>query len=291
MTERQLTRAEELRIMTTPEDLTVTPRDLHFHTQAAGDPAWLGGNRVGTAVYNALSLTFPEGERVFIDAVRAYRPQLTANLLDQAKAFIAQEAIHTREHVAMNKHIDRDHYPIAEIEADLARKFAMLRDLGPVAMLGSTIALEHFTAMMADWSLDNPQFWQGVPDDLARLWRWHAMEESEHKAVAFDVFGEIAKGWTPSQRYRFRVRVMALTTLRFTSDIARYAAMLLVADGAPKTQARLAVLNFLFGKPGLLRKSWRAYWDWYRPGFHPWDHDNRAKLELWRRDFPPPAAA
>ena len=45
------------------------------------------------------------------------------------------------------------------------------------------------------------------------------------------------------------------------------------------------VLRFLFGTPGLFRRLGPRYCDWFRPTFHPWDHDNRAKLADWRREF------
>jgi predicted metal-dependent hydrolase len=78
---------------------------------------------------------------------------------------------------------------------------------------------------------------------------------------------------------------MLISTVLFTLNITRFASMLLEADGVPAWRARLGALNYLFGKPGLFRKSWRAYWDWFRPGFHPWDHDNRHLLETWRPRF------
>jgi len=160
-------------------------------------------------------------------------------------------------------------------------------------MLSVTIALEHFTAMMADRFLEDPEIFAGAPDDMVRLWQWHAMEETEHKGVAFDVFREISKDWTPLTRYRVRARVMLLITLMFTRNITRFAAKLLIADGVKPLAAYAKVLGYLFGKPGLFRKSWGAYFDWFRPDFHPWDHDNRAALEAWRATFTPatPAAA
>lgn len=277
--------------MTTPKDHQVIPRDLHFPTEAAKSNAWLAGDPVGTAVFNALSITFPDGERLFIDAVRNYRPQLTGKLLEQARAFIAQEAIHTREHVGMNAHLDRDHYPVDSIEDDIRARQQVVRDRGPVAMLAATMCLEHFTAMMADWFLDNPAMWEGVDPDLARLWQWHAMEESEHKAVAYDVFMEVAKDWSPWRRYRLRVRVMAIITVMFTYNITRFAGRLLAADGMDPKAARRAALGYLLWKPGLFRISWSTYWDWYRPGFHPWHKGDQQKLETWRAAFPTAATA
>tara|TARA_R110000868_G_scaffold92734_2_gene257263 strand:- start:61398 stop:62267 length:870 start_codon:yes stop_codon:yes gene_type:complete len=274
----------------TPDDLTVTPRNIHFETQTADGRAWLGGDPVGTAVFNALSLTFPDGERLFMDAVRHYRGELSGKLLEDAKAFIAQEAIHSREHVALNSVLDRSHYPVDEIEDELRRRLTFARSRGPMAMLAITIVLEHFTAMMADQLLKGNTALDGAPEEIIRLWQWHAMEETEHKAVAFDVFQVATRDWSNGQRYRLRARVMMIATIMFSTNITRYAAKLLAADGMNIWAARLRVLRYLFLAPGLFRKSWTSYWDWFRPGFHPWDHDNRATIEAWREQFTPDAS-
>ena len=271
------------------DPVTVTPRDLHFANDGGKSNAWLGGDRVGTAVFNALSLTFPDGERLFMDAVRHYRPQLSGRLLAEARAFIAQEAIHSREHVSLNGLLGRDHYPVAAIESEIRSRTDMMRERGPMAMLSVTIALEHFTAMMADWFLTDQSLLNGAPADLARLWQWYAMEETEHKAVAFDVFQEVTKDWSPRQRQQVRNRTMRIVTVLFTRNIAHYAAMLLQADGMKPIEAHARTLWYLFGKPGLFRKSWKTYVDWYKVDFHPWNHDNRDLLETWRKVFESPA--
>ena len=271
--------------MPTPSDVSVIPRDVHFRTECAHGSAWLGGNPVATAVFNALSLTFPDGERLFIDSVRAFRGQLHGKLAEDVRTFIAQEALHSREHASLNAQLDRSHYPVDRIEATVRRRIGFLRRLGPMRMLGVTIALEHFTAMLADMFDSDPQLWAGTPEEILRLWRWHAMEETEHKAVAFDVFQEVSKDWTPFRRHLFRAHIMALTSVHFTSDVIRFAAALLSADGTGRWQARWQVARFLFGEPGIFRKLGPRYRDWYRPGFHPWDYDNRQKLEQWRKQF------
>ena len=275
----------------TPDNVQVTPRNLHFHIEGAADRAWLNGDPIGTAVFNALSLTFPDGERLFMDAVRAYRGQLSGKLLTDANAFIAQEAIHSREHAALNGFLDPAHYPLETIASDLRGRLDRARQAGPLAMLATTIALEHFTAMMSDLLLQGRDLLVGSPHEMHRMWQWHAMEETEHKAVAFDVFQEISKTWKPSQRYRLRVITMAIITGLFISNVTRYATALLVADGMPPWKARTRVLWYLFGNPGLIRRCGRAWRDWFRPGFHPWDHDNRAELGAWRGVFEPVPAA
>lgn len=270
---------------TTPSDVDVLPRDIRFNVEGAREGHWLGGDPVGTAVFNALSLTFPDGERLFMDAVRHYRPQLKGKLLDDVRGFIAQEAIHSREHHGLNQLIDRDRYPVAEIEAEVRQRTTAARERGPMAMLISTIALEHFTAMMAEMHMAHQDLFDGATPDIERLWRWHAMEETEHKAVAYDVFMEVTKDWPPFLRYRRRVISMAIITFMFSRNITRFAARLLEADGYAPKAALKAVETYVWGNPGIFRRGWRTYLAWYRPGFHPWDHKNRPELAAWKAEF------
>jgi len=270
---------------TTPGDLNVAARDIRFQLEDARRGHWLGGDPVGTAVFNALSLTFPDGERLFMDAVKNYRHLLTGKLLEDAKGFIAQEAIHSREHHQLNSLIDRQRYPVAEIEDMVRARVKMARERGKMGMLLSTIALEHFTAMMAEMHARHRDLFDGAPAGVEQLWRWHAMEETEHKAVAYDVFLEATKDWPPLKRYMARCRVMALVTLMFTRNISRYAARLLEADGYTPEAALKAVKRYVWGNPGIFRRGWKTYFAWYRPGFHPWDQDDRAQFADWKAEF------
>lgn len=270
---------------TTPDDLNVQPRDIRFQLEDARKGHWLGGDPVGTAVFNALSLTFPDGERLFMDAVKNYRHLLTGKLLEDAKGFIAQEAIHSREHHQLNSLIDRERYPVAEIEERVRARVKMARDRGKMGMLLSTIALEHFTAMMAEMHARHRDLFDNTPVGVEQLWRWHAMEETEHKAVAYDVFLAVTKDWPPLKRYMTRCRVMALVTFFFTRNISRYAARLLEADGYTPEAALKAVKRFVWGDPGLFRRGWKTYFAWYRPGFHPWDQDDRERFADWKAEF------
>ncbi|MGA0020447.1 MAG: metal-dependent hydrolase, partial [Steroidobacteraceae bacterium] len=56
-----------------PIDLMIEARDIHFDLGQTTHRHWLNGDPVGTAVMNALSLTFPDGEKLFMDAVRHFR--------------------------------------------------------------------------------------------------------------------------------------------------------------------------------------------------------------------------
>jgi hypothetical protein len=242
--------------------VTITPRNIRFMKALPQAATWLNGDIVGTALYNALSLTFPDGERMFMDSVRFYKDRLSGQLLQDANDFIAQEAVHTREHVALNKIMDGSHYPLEKIRSHIKRDIEIVGKLGPMAMLGATISLEHFTAMLGDYLLRNPSQLDGAPEDVRRLWLWHAFEETEHKAVAFDVFEVAASGMPAWRRYLVRVRAMAITTVHFTINISNYTSQLLAADGMGRTRAWLKTLWFMFGKPAFFRKGMKGYWSW-----------------------------
>lgn len=277
----------------TPADVAIRPRNLRFDVASGvkekGVAHWMGGDPVATAVFNAMSLTFPDGEKMFIDAVKHFRPQIEASgnakLLEDVQGFIAQEGIHAREHAVLNRFIDRERYPVAEIESLIRARIDIARERGPYAMLFSTIALEHFTAMMAEDHMAHPELFDGTPAEIERMWRWHAMEETEHKSVAFDVFLEVTKHWSPLLRWRRRMLSMMIVTWNFTRNIARYSTMLLQAEGFSEEAARKAVRGYLWGRPGLFRRGWRTYFAWYRPGFHPWDIDNRQELVGWKVEY------
>lgn len=268
-----------------PEDVTINPRDIRFNMESARTGYWMDGDPVATAIMNTLSLTFPDGERLFIDAVRAYRDRIDGKLAQDVKDFIAQEAIHSREHHLLNKVIDRNKYPVDRVEATIRERIAFSRSAGPMRMLIATICLEHFTAMLADMRALHADMFSKTDPEIERLWRWHAMEETEHKAVTYDVFMEVTKGWSPVKRYFRRCMAMALISYFFTRNIATYSTWMLEADGYTPVEAKKAVKNFLWKKPGFFARGWKIWISWFKPGFHPWDHDNRALMDEWRSEF------
>ena len=274
----------------TPETITISPRDIRFDVEQARNTYWLDNDPVGTAVMNALSLTFPDGERMFMDAVRAYRGELSGKLLQDVKDFITQEAIHSREHKLLNDLIDRDKYPVEEIEAEVKRRVAFAAEGGPMRMLIGTICLEHFTAMMADLMQQQTDMFTNTKKEIEDMWRWHAMEETEHKAVAYDVYLEVTKDWSGFKRYMRRCVSMLIISNNFTTNITNFSTLLLQADGYSEQEARKAVKRYLWKSPSLFGKGWKAWLSWFKPGFHPWDHDNRDLMATWKAEFDAVAA-
>src|SRR6476469_7115629 len=111
----------------TPADLSITPRDRRFGREAATPRLWHGGSVEATAIYNALSTTFPRGEAFFVESVRAFRDGAPPKLAGEIKAFTTQEAIHSREHDAFNKRAEQSGYDLTKLEAQVEKRLAVTK--------------------------------------------------------------------------------------------------------------------------------------------------------------------
>ncbi|PSJ38566.1 metal-dependent hydrolase [Allosphingosinicella deserti] len=263
----------------TPSDLTITPRDQRFGRGSKTERWWLAGDPIGTALYNALSATFPKGEAFFVESVRAFREGAEPRLAADIKAFTTQEVMHSREHVAFNKRAVDAGYDLSRLDKAVDDRLAIVRARHPMVSLAATMALEHFTAMLAHELLADPRHLAGADAETAALWRWHAIEEIEHKGVAYDTWLHATRDLSRFKRWSIKARVMLLVTHHFLVDRAKGALDLLAQDGisGPKAWARLFWFSFV--KPGMMRKILGAWLRYFLPRFHPWNHDDRALIE------------
>jgi uncharacterized protein len=261
-------------------------RDIRFALPADRICDWHQEGPAVTEFMNALSLMFPAGERFFMDSVRFYRDQITDPILQQQVAgFIGQEAMHTREHVEYNDLMTAAGLPAEKLDQWLWRFMAGVRRLfGPKNALAATIALEHYTAMLAGHVLKDPEYIAGVPG-FQHVWLWHSYEETEHKSVSFDVWSAVMRPGLGN--YLSRTLNMMLTTVVFWSTLTYFLTSLLRAHhrrhGGIGLRDLLRLGHFVFNpfgpRKGVIPSILHEYIDYYRPGFHPWDHDNRAYLE------------
>lgn len=258
----------------TPADLTITPRDLRLDRGASNPRWWHGGDPVATAFFNALSASFPQGETFFIEAVRRFRDRTDPRLQEQIQAFIAQEAAHTREHVVFNKLIKSAGYDTTAMDAETRRRLDIARSRHPVAQLAITVALEHFTAIMANCLLTDKNPLPGAPPEVLRLWQWHAIEELEHKAVAYDTFLAVTRQLSPLRRWLLRCQVMLLISAQFWHSNFERMADFFRQDGINTPRTWWRVFTYLCFEPGMMRTMFLPYLSFFRPGFHPWDHDD-----------------
>lgn len=172
-------------------------------------------NSVVTSLFVVLSAMFPPGEMFFIESVRNVRDQITdEKLLEDIRNFIAQEAFHSREHKSLNEHLIQSNYPeVVEIEALTKARLDKFRKLPKVEQLAATVVMEHFTATLARLLLTDPLIKQKTTQESRNLWEWHALEELEHKSVAFEALKAIG-GNTVRNR-----RIALIRVARFIAPI------------------------------------------------------------------------
>ncbi|WP_259755876.1 metal-dependent hydrolase [Pseudomonas sp. GCEP-101] len=243
---------------------------------------WWNGQPFMTHFMNNLSSLFPYGEKFFVDSVRAVRERIQdPQLQKDVSAFIGQEAMHSKEHAAYNEYADEHGIDLETLELRIK---VLLESISKVTtkkhQLAITCALEHFTATMAEQLLKREDLSSQMKSDkMYKLWMWHAIEENEHKAVAYDVYQQVYGG------YFTRTAVMLLTTVIFLSVIAGFQINLLRRDGQlfnwRSWKHGLGVL--LHPRRGYFVALIRPWLDYFRPGFHPFDHDTKALETRWKQ--------
>ncbi|WP_422346157.1 metal-dependent hydrolase [Parasphingorhabdus sp.] len=271
----------------TPKDHVITPRDRRFGRDADHQPDrwWLNGDPVATAFYNALSLTFPRGEAFFIESVKSFRDATPEKLQKEIRAFVKQEIIHTREHVALNRRVEEAGYDTARIEKRITESLEMTKGRPAIANLAATMILEHFTAIMAQQFIANPKHFENADKETADLWRWHALEEIEHKGVAYDTWLYATRDWSRWQRWKVKALMMLIITRNFWTNRYNDTLDLLAQDGFTGFRTKMRVLRFLLAKPGVARKIIVPWIKFFLPGFHPWNEDDRHLIDLAESEF------
>lgn len=269
-------------IQTSDPTRAVPTRRISFEESLATVPKHYAqdGDLIGSHLVAVLSALFPDGEDFFVKTVRHYRNEITdPELKRQVNGFIGQEAMHGREHRALNDRLQELGYPMKRV-ANLARRSLGLRwkIASPKANLAETAALEHFTATFAELALSSQELRDHIGHPAVRdLLVWHALEESEHKAVAFDVYRAV--GGTE------RMRIVTMKVVRYAFVVAVTVNVLLSLAVDKKTYQRGELRRSIrraIESPLLSRQMWRALKEYERPGFHPDDRNTDALVEEWR---------
>jgi len=230
-------------------------------------------------VVAVLSATFPPGEDFFVRSVRHYSERITDPVLkEQVRGFIGQEVTHGREHRELNRRLQEMGYPTHRVSRFVKAVLADATKRVPAKLcLSYTAALEHYTATLAECLLSKPEAQELLGDtEVRNILLWHALEETEHKAVAFDVFRAVG-GSEFVRRLGFVIQsvgliglVIVATVLSMLGDRATYHPLRLV-----RSILRLRHSPFL--EPDVAR----SLGDYLKRGFHPSDHDNEELLRTW----------
>lgn len=266
----------------TPHPTAIPIRRMNFMFPATIPANWFDDNPYLSALLASMSVTFPAGERYFIRSVLHYLPQVDDTSLREAvRGFVGQEGNHTKEHLAFNRFLGQIGVPAAAMEAFVDERLDMLsKRSSPELNLARTVALEHFTAILASAFLEHPDVLDRMAPEVAALWGWHAIEEIEHRAVAFDVYA-VAVG-----DERLRLRTMVFTSILFVLVNAIRTAWILKKQ-RKLTDVRSAVRasRLLFGKGGVFRGIGPLYTAFYRRDFHPSQHNVGLALERARARY------
>lgn len=261
----------------TPGDMEFAARNLNFDLRKSLGRDWHGGHAFQTAFFNALSFSFPSGEKFFVDSVKHYLPKISdARLQRDAAVFMQQEFTHRREHQRYNEALaEARGFDGEKLESLFIKQVARINKEPPIVRLAATVVLEHITAMFAAGSMRNPRWTAGADPVMNKLWQWHAIEETEHKSVAYDVFLSVGG------KRKLLHQVMRIVRARFPYHVFITICRMRRMEGKPVLSLSFwrEGYRFLFGKKGILREVAADYRLFYRDDFHPWMIDNRDHLQ------------
>ncbi|MES2089318.1 MAG: metal-dependent hydrolase [Pseudomonadota bacterium] len=265
-----------------PSAAAIKVRHMDFEFDDAVPEFWYAGDPFRTMALTALSAVFPEGERFFIDVIREHQSQVVDPELRAAiRGFIGQEAHHAKEHTTLNNLMARKGYPMAILGRRAAFGLGLMRRyLSKPRQLATTAALEHFTATLAEYYLSHPEEFRAMDPGIVKIWAWHAVEEYEHKDVAFDVFqATVGNTW-------LRRSQMALTTLEFALTYCWHFMTLMRRSGhLGDIRMWARGINYFWGRPGVFRRLLPAYFRYYKKTFHPSQGHNQAALAAIKLEY------
>ena len=259
----------------TPTETTerrIQARKMSFPFADGVPRHWFAGSVFATHMANGLNLVFPLGERFFVRSVRHFADRIDdPKLQDDIRGFMGQEVRHGMEHERFFEVLEAQGFDVKRFLRIYERiAFGYIEPLAtPELRLAATVALEHMTASFAERAFASGVLERHVHPTMRDLLLWHAAEEIEHKAVAFDVLKKVA----PSYGLRVAGLVVATSTLIGFWMLAT--AMLLAQEkdldlrrlGRERREAKAR------GQLGMADIA-RAFRKYLRRDFHPNDEDN-----------------
>ena len=246
---------------------------------------WFAGDPFRTRVFDALSLTFPDGERYFIECVRLFRdkiqdPDLQARVAD----FIKQEAQHGIAHDKMNQLMKEQGMPVEQFTTTLKKIFRFeLTKRSPQYNIAMTAAAEHLTALMAETFYSKRATLQEVHPYVRALLAWHSIEEMEHRDVALDVMQQV--GEVPEATRKFALAITTALMLGFTLYRANVMLRCDGFNGRQRLQLFRKGLPWFLGRKGILTTMKKEYLDWYKSDFHPSQHPVIHQYDVWVKTY------
>jgi predicted metal-dependent hydrolase len=239
-----------------PEEIALHARDVQFDFGHA-PLCWIPDDPYGSHFITALNLFLPTGERwfckVFTDALEYVHDE---RIREEVIGFMGQEAVHAKSHdKATAEYLARhgvDCEPflrqvewVAERLSERIDYAAPKRKANAVeAGVALVAAIEHFTAVLGDWVLNNQWDELDVDPVMADLFRWHGAEEVEHRHVAHNLATYLGMGYVQ------RAMMSVIASIGFLTVILRGTKFLVRHD---PTLPNLGYFRLMWK----LRASWR----------------------------------
>lgn len=257
----------------------IPPRQLNFRIPEQAPRYFYADNGTATLFFAMLSAIFPPGEDFFVESVRRFRDRIDdPTLKAQVSGFIGQEAIHGREHRRLNELFEQHGFDMKTPEKAVKAGLWLLERLPAKQQLACTTLMEHFTALLGEELLTDEIFGKRADPEMLQLWLWHALEELEHKAVAYDVYGKVGNSLL-ERRLAFAFVGGALLPAILGSWTVMMAREGVLTDSADLKRG----LGLLLGKKGFVSRILPKMGLFARPDFHPDKKDTRALVKKWRR--------
>jgi predicted metal-dependent hydrolase len=262
---------------------------------------WVPDDPFATHMINVLHLLLPEGERHFIKAVLEASSLVEDPELEAAiKPFVQQESWHAWAHQVVLDHLAEQGIDTKPYTDRLGRTLSVtlgdppkllpksLRRWWLYRRLADVAALEHFTAMLGQWVLQNRTHDDiGTDPVMLDLLRWHGAEEVEHRSLVYDVYQHV------SGNYVIRAFSMLMTTPLFIGWWIAGARYLMAADPTIDQKWRWRDWTRAARK-GLLPGPWTlllaAPLRYLRPSHHP-NHEGDTQMAIEYLEYSPAAKA
>ncbi|MBS0290734.1 MAG: metal-dependent hydrolase [Proteobacteria bacterium] len=260
----------------------IVARPLRFGIKKDSPKHWNDNCPIKTHIFNAIAILAPAFERLAISSVLPYKHKIPPGALrDQVLGFIGQESAHGSEFMRYNLILKSQGYDTKRLEKSNLKNFKWVaKKLSAKMHLSLTLAAEHLTAIISDLVLRDRQWLQNAALPHCALWRWHAIEEIEHKAVVFDLYESIQGG------YFVRILGMWFITGMLGGLLVRNFFHLIYKDKLLfKISFWIRCVVVCWGKAGFVRKLILPYLQYYLPRFHPWDQDNYGLIAQWKLFF------
>ena len=161
---------------------------------------WIPKSPVASDVIGLLNVVLPAIERWFVATFEEALPLVKdPRLAEDMRGFIGQEAIHadTHERALHDFMVARGMDPqplLDQVEYIFSTLLAPAKTSDPRRKMSNLChrlwiiaAIEHYTAVLGDFALNNAWDEYGANPAMVDLFRWHGSEEVEHRTVAHDV--------------------------------------------------------------------------------------------------------